>query len=434
MRRKILWTLILGVAAFVVAIQIASGQRPRRPTPRKFLVDNDADGMPDSLETLLLARFTPYLRFSLDGGEEQYRPMDALNYVRWSELQTRGDEGQGVIVPNGTLYPNPAAVLGQGSDILAVKQFRSDRFLNPLADVPQRGGNWARHGYAWADVLLQRNVGLYGHVVPFQATRPQTDFLQCFKSRTPIHNNRDFVLCDIDLNPNAIKTYYKVEYWQFFGYNGVDKPSEIGDHEGDWTTVQVIVDSTTLEPVQVYHFAHGYRFGFDLQPGRLRSTADREGGAVKEYHGQAWLRSVDFTWHETSDDRVLNDHSALNSQNNVLRMMRDPSTGKYTHPVVYVEHGGHEFWPTEGWTYQDSPNHNGKDTAHSYLTAPPPNLGEVEAPLAEVAEANIVLRYNGRWGAFSRKNDPPQGPALHNGWTWPASSSLRRQLPKDLGN
>ena len=66
--------------------------------------------------------------------------------------------------------------------------------------------------------------------------------------------------------------------------------------------------------------------------------------------------------------------------------------------------------------------------------APPPNLGEVEAPLSEVPEALIVLRYNGRWGAYGRKNDPPQGPALHNGWTWPGSSAIRWLLPKDLGN
>src|SRR5262249_18271295 len=158
----------------------------------------------------------------------------------------------------------------------------------------------------------------------------------------------------------------------FFGYNGVDKPFSIGDHEGDWTTVQILVDPATLEPLQVHHFAHGYRFGFDLQPGRLRSTDDLEGGAVREYRGQNWSIPVGFTWHDTPQARSANGMAATNSQNNVLRMMRDPITGKYTHPVVYVEHGGHEFWPTEGWTFLDSPNHNGMDTAHSYLAAPPP--------------------------------------------------------------
>ena len=74
---------------------------------------------------------------------------------------------------------------------------------------------------------------------------------------------------------------------------------------------------------------------------------------------------------------------------------------------MYVEHGAHEFWPTEAWAFDDAPNHDGDDADRSYLAAPPPNLGEVEAP-SEVAEARLVLHYNGRWGAFSHKNDPPQ--------------------------
>ena len=396
--------------------------------------DKDCDGIKDSTETSLLARFTPYVRFSNDRGVEQYRPMDAWNYVRWSELQTDGDEGKGVIVVNSILLNNPAAVLGKGTDLMTDKRFREDRFLNPLKDVPRKGGNWARYGYEWRDVLAKRNVGFYGHVVRFDVRQPQTDFLQCTRSKTPSNTNRDFVLCDLDVDQKKPKSYYKIEYWQFFGYNGVGKPFDFGDHEGDWTTVQVIVDVTTLEPVQVHHFAHGYRFGFDMQAGRLRSTVDLNGGLVREYRGMYWSLPVEFWWHDTSQARANNVRSALSSQNNVLRMRRDATTGKYDHPVVYVEHGGHEFWPTEAWGFQDSPNHNGDDVEHSYLAAAPPNLGEVEYPLAEVPEATIVLRFNGRWGAYSRRNASPQGPALHNGWTWPSSSSIRWQLPKDLGN
>jgi hypothetical protein len=434
MLRKNLLTAIVAFALIALASLSAPVQPKQRPTQEVVSADLDRDGMPDALEKRLLARFTPYLRFSNDGGEEQYRPMDALTYVRWSELQTNGDEGKGIIVSNGKLIVNPESVLGSQTNITTTIEFRHDRFLNPLADVPTSGGNWARHGYSWPDVLASRSIGLYGHVVPFRATPPQTDFLQCSRSHTPSSTNRDSVLCDIDIDPHSAKNYYKVEYWQFFGYNGVGKPFDFGDHEGDWTSVQVIVDSVTLDPVQVHLFAHGYRFGFDLQPGRLRSTVDLNGGAVREYHGQSWPSDVDFYWHKTLIADARNDRSALVSQNNVLRMMRDSATGQYTHPVVYIEHGGHEFWPTERWSYQDSPSHNGNETAHSYLAAPPPNLGEVERPLSEAAGAVIILQYNGRWGAYSRQNDPPQGPALHNGWTWPASSSIRWHLNKDLGN
>jgi hypothetical protein len=143
-------------------------------------------------------------------------------------------------------------------------------------------------------------------------------------------------------------------------------------------------------------------------------------------------RQVGFTWHEGPAAEVKNEIGRARSQQNVVGLKRDERSGRYEHPVVYVEHGAHEFWPTEAWAFDDAPNHDGDDADHSYLAAPPPNLGEVEAPLSEVAEARLVLRYNGRCGAFSHTNDPPQGPALHNQWTWPIGSTLRSKLPPQL--
>jgi hypothetical protein len=399
-------------------------------------VDADRDGIADDIERDLLARHTPYLSFSDDGGPDPYRPMDALNYVRWSALQADGNEGEAILLHNDILQASPESLLSQGTDLTSTLRFREDRFLDPLEDVPRRGANWARHGWDWPDVLSNRHVGLYGHVTLFRAASPQLDFLQCSRSSTPSSNDRDHVLCDVDAQPDANPphSYYKIEYWQFFGYNGVGQAFDLGDHEGDWTSVQLLVDVDTMQIVQVHHFAHGYRFGFDLQPGRVREAVDLPGASVREYRGANWGRGVAFTWHDGPVAANANEASARSSQNNALRMMRDEATGEFTHPVVYVEHGGHEFWPTPGWSFLNSPNHNGEDRAHSYLAATPPNLGEVEWPLAEAAEAILVLRYNGRWGAYGRSNSSPQGPALHNGWTWPANSSLRWRLPKDLGN
>jgi hypothetical protein len=147
-----------------------------------------------------------------------------------------------------------------------------------------------------------------------------------------------------------------------------------------------------------------------------------------------WAKGVSLTWYEGPVADNQNAEADRNAQNNVLRLMADPSTRQFTHPVVYVEHGGHEFWPTEAWSYQDAPSHSGNDAKHSYLAATPPNLGEVEHPFHEVPEDMLILRYNGHWGAFSRKNSPPQGPPLHSSWTWPAQSSVRWQLKKDLGD
>jgi hypothetical protein len=429
---------------------------PGPPPPTEYINrDGDNDAIPDRIETALLARFTPYLRFALDGGVEQYRPMGVWPYVMWSVLQSSGDEGKGVIIPNAVLNNDPLQLLSAGTNLIQNYRFQGDRYLNPLTDVPHPGGNWARYGYDWPEVMALRNVGLYGHVVPYRATPPQTDFLTCPPARSREGAwadlvSRDYVQCNIDIDPAAPRTYYKVEYWQFFGYNGVGKPFDLGEHEGDWTTVQVIVYAETMAPLQIFHFAHGYRIGFDLQsrpyareipaPGMPPVGPiypDRvllEDGLIAEYRGIHFGKEPQFTWWDTDPAHQQNDNSARSAQNNVVRMMRDPETGEYTHPVVYVEHGGHEFWPVAEWGYQDSPNHNGEDVEHSYLAAPPPNLGEVEAPLSEVPEAVLILHYNGRWGTYSRKNAPPQGPPLHNQWTWPANSSIRWLLPRDLGN
>jgi hypothetical protein len=119
-------------------------------------------------------------------------------------------------------------------------------------------------------------------------------------------------------------------------------------------------------------------------------------------------------------------------------MFQDPNTGAFTHPIVYIERGAHEFWPTDlgrvntiiGGQKYHSPSHDGD--GDSFLTNTPINLGEVEAPMSVQGEAPLVLRFNGYWGAFSRETDPPFGPPLHGNWTWPADSSVSWQLPAVL--
>jgi len=388
--------------------------------------DVDQDGIPDALEHQLLARFTPLLRFTNDGGEEQYRPMDAVQYIRWSELQSVGDEGKGVLVHNADTIKDPRYILTQGTDLTSSAVFHEhDRYLNPLEDVPTKGGNWARHGFAWNDVLANKNIGLYGHVTPFVKSQ-QLNYLQCNHPNQP--QGRDAVLCDLDIGRPESK-YYKVEYWQFFGYNGDDKPFSLGDHEGDWCSVQLLIDPSNLAIVEIQHFFHGHVAGFDLR--RYSKWVSLPGVNVHEYHGPNYPNQVSLTWHDGAE--AQNHEADRFAQNNVVQLAADSYAGPYTHPVVYVEHGGHEFWPTAAWSYQDASAHSGNDKQHTYTAATPPNLGEVEHPLSETPYAEVIMRYNGLWGAFSRKNSPPQGPALHGSWTWPAQSSIRWLLPKDLG-
>src|SRR4029078_8618363 len=64
------------------------------------------------------------------------------------------------------------------------------------------------------------------------------------------------------LDPTRV--YYKVEYWQFFGYNNANTLFGFRDHEGDWASVQVIFDPVAPRAVSVLHYAHGIEFRFDL--------------------------------------------------------------------------------------------------------------------------------------------------------------------------
>ena len=419
--------LILGTTSF----SIAQRTRPGRPsgvvtqvvtvttTPASLpatVTDNDQDGIDDNVEKKLLERFRPYFLFSDDDGEDNFRPTDVWQYVRTADLHTDGDEdGKYTMIQQSVLSNNPEAILvGNGkygaSDITLNARITSYR-INPNENVPGISqSNPGRHGSPWNDELARRNIGLYGHVGIIQIKNP--------------------VLTRFDRNlagSNQLLDYYKVEYWQFFGYNSVNKAFDIGDHEGDWTSVQILYDPRGDSIFSVFHYAHGMEFRFDMKDTRSTNIFPLGGATAVEFRGSHFYPSVDLVSHDLQFTRNQNDYNM--AQNNVVRLFRDPATLAFSHPVVYIEHGSHEFFPTENWNYYAAPNHNGR--SYQFLTNTPPNLGEVEHPLREDPAAMIILRFNGYWGAYCKANCSPPGPPLHANWAWPASSSIRWLL-KDL--
>ncbi|GAB4049861.1 hypothetical protein [Spirosoma litoris] len=382
------------------------------------LVDQDQDGIDDNLEHQLLERFRPFYLFSNDGGDENFRPADALWYLNQSVLLASGDEDSKTIVPREQLAAGILAVNDKfGSSDILKNRALTNYHINPLGKV-NGVDNPGRHGNTWGVVLANKNVGLYGHVTPVKLTDPfGYDFHHSYGG-------------DAQGQP-----YYKIEYWQLFGYNSANKPFDIGDHEGDWTSVQLLYDPRNKQIVSVFHFAHGILFRFDMTPqnvAKIGTIADVSFGIYREFQGVNYsTASLDLAHLGSKADIVRNEDQIAKAQNNLVRLFRDPQTTEFTHPAVYIENGTHEFFPSENWKFFGAPNHNGK--SYHYLTATPPNLGEVEHPLSEFPGANIVLRYNGYWGAYSRDNSPPQGPALHQNWLWPATSSIRWLLPAELG-
>lgn len=368
------------------------------------LPDRDRDGLADAYEDQLLAKYSPELRFSRDCfigcKEENYPPTSVDYFIRMSDMKSEEDEDSASLLTNAELQDIGTVLTLQQphgpSDItLQDTPGFADYYLNPLEHVPgvsqpQPG----RFGEGWATAESRKNVGMYGHVVPMR--------LLCGDAYRP-----DRVLSGYDLG----RRFVKVEYWQFFGYN-LGRAGAASDHEGDWTTVHLVIDPQHSRIVSVLMYVHGEELRYDMTS--TRETEQKEGGRMLEYRGYNCCQnigSVELGWERAK------------AQNHRVRLVRDDSTADFTHPVVYVENNSHEFWPHEYWSWPSSPDHGG-DSVHRYVAANVPNLGEVEHPLGG-AEARVVLRFNGSWGTYQA---PALGPTLHGQWTWPADSSIRWRL------
>jgi hypothetical protein len=409
---------------------------------RTTLTDNDKDDISDQLEKQLLNRFRPCFLFSQNGDSkpEDYRPADVRWYIARSELLASGDEDSSPVIDNDHLVQNPETILAlmysSGPPWNPVPLYsltnilentvKTKYYINPLEKWQGNNGNPGRHGESWDVILQKKNVGLYGHVVRAD-TYYQRGLIQ----------GRD---------PAAYK-YMKIEYWQLFGYNDTGQDFDIADHEGDWATVQLLYDpdldpaihSATLPPgtnpiVSIYHYAHGHEMRFDMSGAEIAALPDftflpgweNFTNTYRIYLGGNAGKSFD----EAGPDAICN----------TLILRIDPQTQEFSHPVVYIEHGTHEFWPTSQGVFTghgdvagiefegQAPPHRGDDFDHSYLTENVPNLGEVGHPLAEVEGADIVLHYNGYYGAFSHKNHSPPGPVLHTEWTYPANDPIREAI------
>ncbi|HKO81694.1 MAG TPA: hypothetical protein VJU78_14920, partial [Chitinophagaceae bacterium] len=280
------------------------------------LVDNDLDAIDDREEKRLLDKYTPFFKFSKEGNSgEAYRPTDVLTYIRGSRLITGTDEDDDDVqvnnadlaaVPNKLFFTLHTTIPPVSTNLNSyVEKVPTSYYIDPTDEV--------RAGSSWDECKTKRNIGLYGHVVPYNQSTGQKD----------VH----------DLYMRTNKTYYKIEYWQFFGYSANNPNRSFADHEGDWTTIQLIYDphpgvgEDTI--VTVFHYAHGNEFRFDMSA----KTGETISGTIKEITGPNARFNPDINLAKlTPNLDLVKSDDFDQAQNNIVRFKQDPVTLQFTHP------------------------------------------------------------------------------------------------------
>jgi hypothetical protein len=177
-----------------------------------------------------------------------------------------------------------------------------------------------------------------------------------------------------------------VQYWMFYPWNDADAPFHAFDHEGDWELYEVFldpIDPTDITKMQsaVWH-GHGEPF-----------TAKWE--AVCAEGIDCW------TWINPPVGCSAPDYSCL-------------PVMPQGHAPIFVEAGTHGSWPYNVDSFGVGKNRG--NSLNNYVATGVTNLGEAYRPRLG---AEVVLQFNGRWGAFkccgSDVTTPP-GPTLHGQW------------------
>jgi hypothetical protein len=415
----------------------------------------------------ILKQYAPLILYSYDhNSDEQYAPIDVLPFVEGSSLQSQVTGIAGI--PNTTLAASPRIILNPlNSNTSPAGTITSSAAPVGLYLIPSDA---TQHGADWKTVMARQdpngpNVGLYGRAILLDLSS-----LSPNDPAVPAAGLRGHYNCASTGACSA--QVVKIEYWQFFGfshdyYGGGPAIEADTDHMGDWCTVQLYVDASWWQSsrpdraiLYVFHYLHGHQVGFDLGQANtatmnavvpVRPASDtRPTYPAQQYQGPNSGNSVELSvkvagsWEPVGGPNMTEELSE--AQNNTLQLAGVPSVAPappkgeisiglrslltpaaYTHPVVYAEWGGHEFWPTPSWTIYGASNHNGMGQYSYFGTAPVDvtvapqydTAGGVTLPTPPTQDdVALVTLFSGYWGAPQNDNGPPQGPPLHCEWFW----------------
>ena len=184
---------------------------------------------------------------------------------------------------------------------------------------------------------------------------------------------------------------YVIEYWQFYAFNNQDITilgmGSFGDHEGDWTGVQLWVDQTTGQVAKLLYMIHGYDLTFEMPGGA--APAPTCASCMQTVKGAHWDLNVG-SFFDANEQPKYDDNQA--------ELWLDEN--RVEHVVLYIERGGHETW-RGAWgsaTFSVGPvslhldSHTGAGESYHSPDVPSRqyNLGEVDHPLGD--DAKTILR------------------------------------------
>jgi len=320
--------------------------------------DLDGDGLDDAIEQSLLDRHRPILVFEND---ERHWPISAETFVRNSRLRWN-------------THPQRRFEYGWLRDVYSQRQMSANPLLvlNGAGGWPGESSNAADHpsrnewyldisdnfrGGVYPQPDGSAHQGMYGHAVP---------------------------LADGSI---------QLQFWQLFPHNEAECVSDCGDHEGDWTWLDLYLDGAPPYALRqiVYHH-HGDNH---CPPTSLPFS----GGSV----GQ-----------------------------NVIPAISLPADGV---PICFIEEQAHEWWPWSsggeecdfdptGFGFCPNASHHGNGIRYRVPTVE--NIGERDVPMPGSLSAQLILRFNGRWGGWGSECDdhwfePPDSP-IHQRFPTPRSA------------
>jgi hypothetical protein len=426
------------------------------------------DGLTAATRQQLLKDYAPLLLYSYDhGSDEQYAPIDVVPFVQASSLQS--DMSGVSSLPNSTLQnlssvlvilnPNnqtasPAGTIASGSPA---------KLYLESSGAAQKGDDWKTIPQGLNAQGM--NVGTYGRAILLNLNDSQHDLQN--DPALPWDILRARYHCS-DPQPCAAQVI-KLEYWQFFGYSHDSANfSALADHEGDWCTVQLYVDAGWWESPRpdrailfVVHYLHGNQIGFNMGSAdavpvttAVPARPQNDKGptyTAQEFHGPHYGDSVELYGTVAPAFPPNQTNQRFIAQNNTLQLATEgpvfvsPASGlpgqpvhpagihvSFQHPVVYVEWGGHEFWPTPAWSFYGASKHNGLGQ-YSYFDSIPVDVSPVTTPPSQ-DDIALVTQFAGYWGASQSLNEPPQGPPLHCEWFWDPSTTTSSALLASVQN